>query len=51
MKCLVLAGGKGDRLWPLSRQHYPKQFIKLQKDHSLFQETIARNIPFVMSSL
>lgn len=46
MKCLVLAGGKGDRLWPLSRQHYPKQFIKLQKNHSLFQETIARNIPF-----
>ena len=44
MKCLVLAGGKGDRLWPLSRQHYPKQFIKLQKDHSLFQEAVVRNI-------
>ena len=46
MKCLVLAGGKGDRLWPLSRQQYPKQFISLQRNHSLFQETIARNIPF-----
>lgn len=46
MKCIVLAGGKGDRLWPLSRKSYPKQFIKLQKDHSMFQETIARNIPF-----
>ena len=46
MKCIVLAGGKGDRLWPLSRQSYPKQFIKLQKNHSMFQETIGRNLPF-----
>nr|MCR4928616.1 NTP transferase domain-containing protein [Lachnospiraceae bacterium] len=46
MKCIILAGGRGDRLWPLSRQSYPKQFIKLQGDHSLFQETIARNIPY-----
>ncbi len=46
MKCIVLAGGRGDRLWPLSRKNYPKQFIKLQKTHSMFQETIARNLPF-----
>ncbi|NLL77708.1 MAG: NTP transferase domain-containing protein [Clostridiales bacterium] len=46
MKCIVLAGGRGDRLWPLSRKSYPKQFIKLQKTHSMFQETIARNLPF-----
>ena len=46
MKCIVLAGGKGDRLWPLSRKSYPKQFIKLQKKHSMFQETIGRNLPF-----
>lgn len=46
MKCIVLAGGKGDRLWPLSRENYPKQFIKLQKNHSMFQETISRNLPF-----
>lgn len=46
MKCIVLAGGKGDRLWPLSRKSYPKQFIGLQKTHSMFQETIARNLPF-----
>lgn len=46
MKCLILAGGKGDRLWPLSRGNYPKQFIQLQKNHSLFQETVARNLPF-----
>lgn len=46
MKCLILAGGQGERLWPLSRKNYPKQFIQIQKNHSLFQETIARNIPF-----
>lgn len=46
MKCLILAGGKGDRLWPLSRKNYPKQFIELQKNHSLFQETVARNLAF-----
>ena len=46
MKCIVLAGGKGDRLWPLSRKNYPKQFIQIQNDHSIFQETIARNMPY-----
>lgn len=46
MKCIILAGGKGDRLWPLSRKNYPKQFIQIQGDHSVFQETIARNIPY-----
>lgn len=46
MKCLVLAGGMGERLWPLSRRNFPKQFIKVQKNHSIFQETIARNIPY-----
>ena len=46
MKCIVLAGGIGERLWPLSRKSLPKQFIELQKNHSVFQETIARNIPY-----
>lgn len=46
MKCIVLAGGSGDRLWPLSRKNYPKQFIHIRENRSLFQETIARNIPF-----
>lgn len=46
MKCLILAGGRGERLWPLSRNNYPKQFIELQKNHSIFQETVSRNIPF-----
>lgn len=46
MKCIILAGGRGERLWPLSRKNYPKQFIEIQKDHSVFQETVARNIPY-----
>ena len=46
MKCIVLAGGIGERLWPLSRKSLSKQFIELQRNHSVFQETIARNIPY-----
>lgn len=46
MKCLILAGGYGERLWPLSRKNYPKQFIQIQTNHSVFQETVARNIPY-----
>ncbi|MEJ2741706.1 MAG: mannose-1-phosphate guanylyltransferase/mannose-6-phosphate isomerase [Gammaproteobacteria bacterium] len=40
---VILAGGSGTRLWPLSRQGYPKQFIDLLDDgHSLFQATVLR---------
>lgn len=46
MKCVVLAGGSGDRLWPLSRKHYPKQFMEVRDGRSLLQETIVRNMPF-----
>lgn len=46
MKCILLAGGRGDRMWPLSRKNYPKQFIKIKNNHSIFQETIARNMAF-----
>ena len=46
MKAIVLAGGAGDRLWPLSRRNAPKQFLNLNNDNSLFQETIIRHIPF-----
>lgn len=46
MKCVVLAGGTGERLWPLSRKNCPKQFIEIENNHSIFQDTIARNIPY-----
>ncbi len=46
MKCILLAGGIGDRLWPLSRKGYPKQFLNFHGDRSLFQETVTRNLPF-----
>ena len=39
---VVLSGGSGTRLWPLSRQNQPKQFLSLIGDRSLFQETILR---------
>jgi mannose-1-phosphate guanylyltransferase/mannose-6-phosphate isomerase len=41
-KCLILAGGSGSRLWPLSRSHYPKQFLKLVGDFSFLQLTLMR---------
>jgi mannose-1-phosphate guanylyltransferase len=40
---IILCGGSGTRLWPLSRTLYPKQFIKLFDDKSLFQLTLERN--------
>lgn len=46
MKCLILAGGRGERLWPLSRKNYPKQFIQIEGNHSIFQDTVARNMPY-----
>lgn len=39
---VILSGGSGTRLWPLSRKHQPKQFLRLVSDHSLFQETVLR---------
>ena len=39
---VVLSGGSGTRLWPLSRKLYPKQFLSLINDTTLFQDTIIR---------
>ena len=39
---VILCGGSGTRLWPLSRESYPKQFLKLAGEHSLFQQTLLR---------
>ena len=42
MYALILCGGSGTRLWPLSRKNFPKQFLKLYSEHSLLQETFLR---------
>ena len=39
---VILSGGSGTRLWPLSRKLHPKQFINLVNDTTLFQDTILR---------
>ncbi len=39
---VILAGGGGTRLWPLSRAHYPKQFLRLFGKNSMLQETLVR---------
>ena len=44
MKSVILAGGAGVRLFPLSRKNYPKQFLKIGGDKSLFQKTVERNL-------
>lgn len=46
MKCVILAGGIGNTLWPLSRRNYPKQFLNICEGRSLLQDTIVRNLPF-----
>lgn len=39
---VILAGGSGKRLWPISRKSYPKQFFSLVSEKTMFQETLAR---------
>ncbi|MCX8041861.1 MAG: mannose-1-phosphate guanylyltransferase/mannose-6-phosphate isomerase [Thermodesulfobacteriaceae bacterium] len=53
---LILAGGSGTRLWPLSRKHFPKQFIKLklpdsEREESFFQKTLRRCLNFPQSKI
>ena len=47
MKVLILAGGSGTRLWPASREAYPKQFLKLSGGKSLLQQTLERLLKIV----
>jgi mannose-1-phosphate guanylyltransferase / mannose-6-phosphate isomerase len=39
---VILCGGSGTRLWPLSREHYPKQLLALNGERTLLQETVLR---------
>ena len=39
---VILAGGSGTRLWPLSRKNFPKQFLSLQGESTLLQQTMLR---------
>lgn len=44
---MILAGGKGKRLWPLSTDKEPKQFLKIFNELSLFQKTLKRSLNFL----
>ena len=39
---VIMAGGSGTRLWPLSRAMYPKQFINIVGDNTMLQDTVLR---------
>ena len=41
---VILSGGAGTRLWPLSRASYPKQLLKLTSDRTMLQDTAARGL-------
>lgn len=47
MYSIILAGGSGSRLWPLSRELYPKQLLNIQNKDSMLQETFKRIAEFV----
>jgi len=51
MTNIILCGGSGTRLWPVSRTLMPKQFVKFFDDRSLFQLTVARNAPLCDRSI
>ena len=50
MKIIILAGGGGSRLFPLSRTRFPKQFLKLNGEKSLLAQTIGRFAELVKPS-
>jgi mannose-1-phosphate guanylyltransferase/mannose-6-phosphate isomerase len=50
MKVIILAGGGGSRLFPLSRTRFPKQFLKLNGEQSLLAQTITRFLTMVKPS-
>ena len=42
---VVMAGGRGERFWPLGRRRRPKQFLKLMGDSSMLEDTVLRLFP------
>ena len=46
---VLLAGGSGKRLWPLSRKSYPKQFSNIIGTNSLFQESAIHAFVFLLN--
>lgn len=44
---IIMAGGRGERFWPMSREKTPKQLIRLLGEHSFLQETVNRLVPMV----
>ena len=42
IKAVIMAGGSGSRLWPLSRSTYPKQFLALDGEDTMLQSTVKR---------
>jgi mannose-1-phosphate guanylyltransferase len=47
MKALIMAGGRGTRFWPLSREGKPKQFLRITGQRTLFQEAVYRLLPYL----
>ncbi len=47
VKAVIMAGGKGERFWPLSRDKFPKQLLSLTGKKSLLQETVERIKPLI----
>ena len=50
VKAIIMAGGSGTRLWPLSRSAHPKQFLPLHGNETMLQGTMKRLSDLKMSS-